>query len=430
MTAEELRNLYGRFEVSGGVFTDTRKPLENGMFFALSGPNFNGNKFAKMAIGLGASVAVIDDPEYVDGEEYLLVDDTLQALQSLAQYHRSQFEGPVLGITGSNGKTTTKELITAVLATRYNLVATIGNLNNHIGVPLTLLRISQKTEMAIIEMGANHLGEIALLSEIAQPTHGIITNIGKAHIEGFGSVEGIMKGKSELYNYLRKNKGVVFVNSNDKVLTELSAKFEERINYPNPEDFSVDTFQGAQPYVKYDSESGHMVTTHLIGEFNFANAAAASCIGKYFDVPVSSIDEAISNYIPELNRSQVIERGSNTIILDAYNANPDSMRAALEMIDSMEGKSKVLILGDMLELGKEAIREHSSLGKRIKQMKLSLTLFCGELVQHTANEIPGAKYFESKDNLADYLRHNPIKDSKILIKASRGIGLETIVDLI
>lgn len=425
-----MHDLYGCFESCESVFTDSRKPIKGGLFFALSGPNFNGNKFAKEALRLGAGFAVIDDRDFQNGDRYLLVDDALEALQMLGKHHRSKFNGPVLAITGSNGKTTTKELVSAVLSSKYDLVATIGNLNNHIGVPLTLLRISSKTELAVVEMGANHIGEIQQLCEIAEPTHGLITNIGKAHIEGFGSVDGIKKGKKELYDYLSATTGLAFVNSMDSVLNDLATMFDKVISYPNAGDFCQVVFEGAQPYVKFKSEPGNVVTTHLIGEYNFMNVAAASCLGKYFDVPISSIERSISMYIPEINRSQVIEKGSNTIILDAYNANPDSMEVALEMLNSLEGNHKVVILGDMLELGDDEENEHLLLGGKINQIEPSLSLFCGRLIRHSADEVSGSVYFDTKSKLVEFLEKNPITDAKILIKASRSIGLETIVDVI
>lgn len=427
MTAEEIHKLYHYFTSSEGVFTDTRSPIDGGIFFALNGPNFNGNKFAETAIELGANTAVIDDAKYQKDDRYLLVRNTLEALQLLAHHHRSKFSGPVIAITGSNGKTTTKELISVILKEKYNLIATEGNLNNHIGVPITLLRISDNTELAIIEMGANHQGEIKRLCEIAEPNHGLITNIGKAHIEGFGSMEGIRKGKGELYDHLLTSNGVVFVNSSDQVLKEMASGFNEPIYYPNSGDFSQDSFESAHPFVIFKNEGGIRVETHLVGDYNFMNVATASCIGKYFEVPLSAIEKAISGYIPKINRSQVIEKGSNTIFLDAYNANPDSMSAALKVIDSLKETKKVVILGDMLELGENEIEEHKELGRKVKMMNVT-SLFCGKLIKHSADEVTSSLYFSSKDKLIEYLRKNSIQDSKILIKASRGIGLETIVD--
>ncbi len=428
MTEQELHKLYDCFESCEEVFTDSRKPIKGGLFFALSGPNFNGNRFARDALRQGAGFAVIDDIGFQESECCILVDDALDALQKLANYHRSKFNGPVLAITGSNGKTTTRELISAVLLTKYNLISTIGNLNNHIGVPLTILSISGKTDFVVIEMGASHIGEIRQLCKIAEPTHGLITNIGKAHMEGFGSIEGVKRGKKELYDYLFETKGIAFINSLDSVLNDMAAMFEEVISYPHAGDFCQDIFVSAQPYVEFKRESGNLVNTHLIGEYNFMNAATASCIGKYFDVPTSSIEEAISTYIPEINRSQVIEKGGNTIILDAYNANPNSMDAALKMLNSLEGNHKVIILGDMLELGDDEVNEHTLLGRKVSTMKPSLSLFCGRLIKHSADENPGSVYFDSKRKLVEFLQNNPITNSKILIKASRGIGLETIVD--
>ncbi len=426
---DQVNTLYDHFITSNGVFTDTRKPIEGGLFFALSGPNFNGNKFAGEALKLGAKTAVIDDANYVRGERYLLVENALEALQELAHHHRTKFNCPVLALTGSNGKTTTKELIAAILRKKYTLIATIGNLNNHIGVPLTLLRITSKSELAVIEMGANHQREIQRLCEIAQPTHGLITNIGKAHIEGFGSQEGISKAKGELYDYLLKTNGVIFVNSNDLVLKEMVSNPDKAIYYPNLGDFSHCELVEANPFVKIKNESGNTIDTHLIGEYNYINAAAAICIGKHFDISMSHAEQAVSGYVPDMNRSQVVEKGSNTIILDAYNANPDSMTAALETLDRMEGKQKVVILGDMLELGEKQIEEHRILGERVALVKPDRAYFCGSLVKNSAEVVPGANYCATKEELVVYLQKDRIINSLILIKASRGMGLETLVEI-
>ena len=424
---ENFDKLYRAFINSTGVFTDTRKPLDQGVFFALSGPNFNGNQYAEVALRSGASIAVVDDEEYVQ-ENCILVEDSLETLQELANHHRNQFDIPVFALTGSNGKTTTKELISAVLSSHYNIISTSGNFNNHIGVPLTLLRIKPETEIAVIEMGANHVGEIGALCKIADPTHGLITNIGKAHLEGFGSYEGILRGKSELYDHLRKKGGQVFINSSDPVLSNMGKRFEAPLYFPNKGDFYHCEMIKSEPFVSIRTD-GREIDTQLIGAYNFTNAAAALCLGKYFQVPVTSAEIAVRDYVPEMNRSQVITKGSNTIILDAYNANPDSMKAALDNLKATDSEQKIVILGDMLELGESTQSEHEELGRQVVAIGPKQALFCGELVKYASEVVPGSKHFPTKGELTNYLKDQSITDSTILIKASRGIGLETIMDV-
>lgn len=422
------QELYNKFTECSGVSTDTRKIVPGTMFFALKGDNFDGNKYASEALTAGANYAVVDDPEMVETEQYLLVDDVLISLQKLAKHHRNTMNIPVIGLTGSNGKTTTKELIGEVLATKFKVVATAGNFNNHIGVPLTLLRMSNETEIVVVEMGANHMGEIAALCNIAQPTHGLITNIGKAHLEGFGSYEGVVRAKSELYHYLIEHQGVVFVNSEDPVLKNMSKRITEPVFYNNQGDYYACNLISANPYVEFETEKGENVQTKLIGTYNFKNIAAALCVGKYFKVEPTVANQAIANYIPANNRSQIIHTNTNQIILDAYNANPISIKAALDNFEAMEHPNKIVILGDMFELGVDTDIEHNHMVEQVEQMALSKSLFCGVASAKAAENHNTTAYFLTKEALTDYLKENPITDSLILIKASRGMGLETLVE--
>lgn len=420
--------LYKKFLESSGVSTDTRKIENNSIFFALKGENFDANNFASDALKDGAKYAVVDDPVVVDGDAYLLVNDVLTALQELASYHRKELGIPIIGLTGSNGKTTTKELIREVLATKFNVSATTGNFNNHIGVPLTLLGMTKNTELGVVEMGANHIGEIAALCEIAQPTHGLITNIGKAHLEGFGSYEGVVRAKSELYHYLIQYEGVVFINSDDPVLTNMSKRTKDPVFYNNAGDFYQCELISANPYVVYTNEGGAKVETKLIGAYNFKNIATALCLGKYFKVDEDLANKAIANYIPENNRSQILNTETNQIILDAYNANPISMKAALDNIAAMDHGNKVVILGDMFELGDDTDLEHENIVKQISGMELSNAILCGKASAKASKNKSSINKFETKAELSGYLKHNPIKDALILIKASRGMGLETLAE--
>jgi len=344
-----IEGLYQYYKRNPSISTDTRKVKENDIFFALKGANFNANEFAEKAIENGASVAVIDNPEFKVDDRYWLVEDSLVALQSLANLHRKQFDIPVIAITGSNGKTTTRELLVCVLRKKYQVHSTQGNLNNHIGVPLSLLKMPLETEIAIIEMGANHLGEIKTLCDISEPNYGLITNIGKAHTEGFGSFEGVVRGKSELYQYLIEEKGKVFINSREQILANMGKRFDAPVLYGSEGDFFFAELFEANPYLKIGVENED-IKTHLIGRYNFDNLITAMALGKYFQVEDSDIREAIASYKPSNNRSQVLEIKTNTIFLDAYNANPSSMEVALENFSVLDGE-KVVILGDMNELG-------------------------------------------------------------------------------
>jgi UDP-N-acetylmuramoyl-tripeptide--D-alanyl-D-alanine ligase len=380
-----------------------------------------------MALEKGAKYAVVDDPGMA-ADNVLVVEDTLQALQELARHHRRRLGIPVIGITGSNGKTTSKELLYAVLSQKFNTLYTQGNLNNHIGVPLTLLRIKPEHEVAIIEMGANHIGEIELLCSIALPTHGLITNIGKAHLEGFGSLEGVARGKSELYVHLLNTGGTAFVNTGNEHLMRMSRRIENKITFPAPGDYYHSQLLEASPYVVYKDEDGEVVHTQLVGSYNYENMAAAACIGKYFGVPLAKANEAIAGYSPVNNRSQVLQKGSNTIILDAYNANPTSMAAAIRNFGSMNAPRKVVILGDMFEMGAESAAEHRALGEVIAGQPFDTVLLCGKDMKHAAAAKAGFLHFETKPELQQWLQQHPVTDSYILVKGSRGMGLETLAE--
>jgi len=426
----DIKNLYQKFCESHLISTDTRKIAPGSIFFALKGDKFNANEFAAEALDKGASYAVVDEEKYSTDGRFILVDNVLDTLQKLARHHRDQLQIPIIGLTGSNGKTTSKELVNAVLSKKFNTFATKGNLNNHIGVPLSILSIDSSAEIAVIEMGANHVGEIALLSSIANPTHGFITNIGKAHIGTFGGFDNIIRGKSELYHHLIQNKGVVFINSQDPILSNMAKRFSKPLFYPAAGDYYSCEFLGAHPYVKFKSESGHEISTQIIGAYNFQNIAVALCIGKYFEVDESKANQAVAEYLPGNMRSQVIEKGTNTIILDAYNANPTSMAAAIQNLAEMKADKKVLILGDMFELEDEAEKEHRALGKLILENGFHEVYLCGKLIQVAKEEFKPARYFVSKEDLIKYLTSHPVHHATILIKASRGIGLESVTEVL
>ena len=426
-----IANLYQHYLKSRKVSTDTRQIDEGSIFFALKGPKFNANEFASDALAKGASFAVIDDERYKADERYILVDDALEVLQKLARYHRDQLTIPVIGLTGSNGKTTTKELINAVLSKKYRILATKGNFNNHIGVPLTVLSIHENDhDMAIIEMGANHVGEIQQLCEIANPTHGLITNIGKAHLEGFGGYEGVIRAKSELYHHLIRTSGTVWINSKNEVLNNMAKRFDNPLFYPAKGDYYHCEFLRASPFVEVKAENGEHIITQLVGKYNFENIAVALCIGKFFNIPEKDANCAVAEYSPQNNRSQIIRKGSNTIILDAYNANPSSMASAIENLAQMEAKYKVAILGDMKELGPESDSEHEKLGAELSGKHLTDIYLCGELIQPAEKHLSKVHYFPTKSDLIEALKTVHFKDTVILVKASRSLGLEDVVEYI
>lgn len=424
-----IEQLYKHYLDSTGVSTDTRSIKKGNLWFALKGPNFNANRFADQALESGASLVVIDDPDYVKDERYFVVEDGLEALQQLGNHHRKQLNIPFIGITGSNGKTTTKELMRDVLAKKYKVHATLGNFNNHIGVPLTLLQIDDSIEVAIIEMGANKVGDIAELCAIADPTHGLITNIGKAHLEGFGGVEGVIRGKSELYHHLIKQEGVIFVNSQSEVLANIAQRrMKLPYYYPAKGDYLHAELLQSHPELKLKSEDGREVTAHLTGAFNFENMCAALCVGKYFEVAADLALEAVASYDPDNNRSQIMEKGSNTILLDAYNANPSSMTVSLNHFAESEGDYKVAILGDMFELGEDAPKEHEAIGKLTADLAFDEVHLCGKLMEFAKLGNPKAHYWSGKEALKAHLENHPLSNANVLIKGSRGMSLETLLE--
>ncbi len=423
--------LYKYFIENPVVCTDTRAIEKGCLFFALKGENFDGNKYASEAIKKGAAFAVVDDESVVLGKQYLLVDNVLLALQKLANYHRKQLNTTIIAITGSNGKTTTKELIATVLLQRYNVCYTIGNLNNHIGVPLTILRFTKETQIAIVEMGANHHNEIAHLCSIAEPNYGIITNIGKAHLEGFGSVEGVLKAKSELYTYLRLNGGKCFVNGSNQQLMQNSEGIE-RITYGNKDQSFMYGELIDNSYflaAKLMFPKGWLYfKTMLVGAYNFENLMAAACVGHYLEVDPLRIKEAIDNYSPSNNRSQLFQVRTNKVILDAYNANPTSMKGALENFKNIKHPNKVVILGDMLELGEYSNIEHKNIIEYLSNFSFCKIYLVGSNFKE-ANELNNINTFLTVGLLQEYLQEQkPIEDSIILIKGSRGTKLETILE--
>jgi len=426
----DIPTLYERFLECGQVSTDTRKILPGSIFFALKGDRFNANEFAESALQKGASYAVIDDPQYANNDRFILAENVLEALQALSRYHRSQLKIPVIGLTGSNGKTTSKELVNAVLSKKYKTYSTKGNLNNHIGVPLTLLSIDSSVEMAVVEMGANHLGEIAFLCSLANPTHGFITNIGKAHVGTFGGFENIIRAKSELYQHLILHDGVVFINSRNSILANMAKRFKSPVLYPAKGDYYHCEFMEANPFVKMRDENNEIIQSKLIGAYNFENIAVALCIGKYFGIDGRLSNSAIAEYEPGNMRSQLIRKQSNTIILDAYNANPSSMQAAIENFSTLAGENKILILGDMFELEAEAEAEHRNIGRLLHEHKFGKVFLCGQLMRFAKQEFPEGMLFENKELLLEELKNKPITKSTILVKASRGIGLEAVMDFI
>lgn len=425
----DTEHLYRLFLESSGVCTDTRKITPNCIFFSLKGENFNGNEYAEEAINKGALLAVIDEEEHHKFPgKMMLVNNTLESLQKLARYHRNQLKTQIIALTGSNGKTTTKELISSVLSEKFNTLATAGNLNNHIGVPLTLLSLTPETEMAVVEMGANHPGEINALCEIADPDYGYITNFGKAHLEGFGSLKGVIKGKTELYRYLKKNDKKVFINGRNETQIAHSEHMERIVFGPDDSDYPVTLLSSkGNLRVKFQDEE---IQSNLSGDYNFENIAAAIAIGTYFKLSGSEIKAGIENYIPKNNRSEIIQKGTNTIILDAYNANPTSMMAALENFKKIDSMNKILILGDMFELGPEAADEHQNIVDFLSEDFPGRTYLVGSNFAQTRTNIPFIEKFETFDDLKQELYDNPPLSAHILIKGSRGMALERVLDLL
>ncbi|MDY0342843.1 MAG: UDP-N-acetylmuramoyl-tripeptide--D-alanyl-D-alanine ligase [Lentimicrobium sp.] len=427
LTPDDL--LYQHFKKHPYISTDSRKVMPGSIFFALKGDNFDGNLYANTALDQGASYAVIDNPEVYRNQFNLLVPDVLKALQALAILYRNSLNIPIIGITGSNGKTTTKELMAAALGRRYPVLATSGNLNNHIGVPLTLLSISPEHKMAVVEMGANHRGEIAHLCQIARPTHGLITNIGKAHLEGFGSAEGVIKAKKELYDHLRNHGGTVFVNADDPLLMNLSQNMH-RITYGQEQNAN---FWGIP---KTESERGleislnndEQIQTQLVGSYNFPNIMAALTIALHFRVERAQAIEALAAYEPRMNRSQLLRTAHNLVLLDAYNANPSSMEVALQHFSTMTGNHKVLLLGDMFELGVSSAAEHDHILNLAVALRVEQIYTAGPLFMQAAQAFPKIKSFGSTESLQQKLSSERLTNKTILIKGSRGMKMEQLIE--
>lgn len=425
-----IDTLYQKFLESSQVSTDTRSLKGGELFFCLSGENFNGNKFATQALEKGAHYVVLDDEKYfTDQSKMILVKDSLRTLQNLASFHRDQLDIPIIGITGTNGKTTTKELLAAVLSSHFNVSYTKGNLNNHIGVPLSLLEVSDKHEMAIIEMGANHLGEIEDLCNIAKPNFGIITNMGHAHLEGFGSYENIKITKLALYHSVAKLRGLVFVNSTDEALMSNSKTIERRTY---GQDDKAETYialrsQSISLEFVWDNET---IKTHLFGHYNLLNAGAAISVGSYFKVPSAKIVKALEDYLPSNNRSQIKEGENNELILDAYNANPDSMRGAIEFFEQVGYDKKMVILGDMLELGDFEADEHIKVLNRLKKYSFTNAILVGNAFFEFAEQYPEFLFFKSSTEAKAYFDTMSFSGYKILLKGSRGIKLEMLKEVL
>jgi UDP-N-acetylmuramoyl-tripeptide--D-alanyl-D-alanine ligase len=427
-----LKELYAIFRDYPSVCTDSRNIIPDSIFLALKGENFDGNRFVKCSLDNGCAFAVSDSPENEGIHGCVIVENVLQTLQDLAEYHRKEYNIPVLAITGTNGKTTTKELVNIVLSKKYKTIYTKGNLNNHIGVPLTLLNINATTEIAIVEMGANHQGEIAKLCKIAHPGFGLITNIGKAHLEGFGSEKSIRKTKGELYDYLEENRGVIFYNSDDLTLTTMAEKTQRTSLVKYGKTVMNATTDSDNIFLGFSTlEPKLIIKTCLVGEYNLNNALTAIAVGRFFDVSVTDIVAAMAEYKPAANRSQLVESSTNTVIMDAYNANPSSMKAAIGNFARLEAENKLLILGDMLELGEDSLSEHQQIIEFIKNYGLWKK---GKviLIGHTFSRLEedGAICFSSKNEAGKYLETQNINSHLILLKGSRGIGLETLLKII
>jgi len=427
MNIQDIHNLFLKCK---SVSIDTRKIEKDAMFFAIKGENFDANTFAASALELGALYVIIDNASYYIDERTLLVENSLETLQELAKFHRAYLKLPIVALTGSNGKTTTKELINVVLSKKYKTKATVGNLNNHIGVPLTLLSFTKETEVGIVEMGANHKKEIEFLCEIAQPDYGYITNFGKAHLEGFGGVEGVIEGKSEMYRYLAENDKLVFVNLEDPIQIEKSKEIKSFTFglHKQEADLNIKTIT-ANPFVaiEYDNFS---IASHLIGLYNANNINAAVAIGHYFKVDIEAVKEAIENYIPENNRSQLLNKGSNQIILDAYNANPSSMAVAIANFLQLVSSNKIMILGDMFELGNESQQEHKIIVDSLSTQDKSMCYLIGKsFYEHKILNV-NIKFFETFDAFAEYLKTIHFSENTILIKGSRGMALERTLEFI
>lgn len=438
-----LDKLYSAYLFSSEVSTDSRKIEKDCIFFALKGDNFNGNKYAKSALENGAAYAVIDEnPDSLSSDNVFIVEDVLNTLQQLSKFHRRNLSIPIIGITGSNGKTTTKELLAAVLNKKYHTYFTKGNLNNHIGVPLSLLSINEKHEIAIIEMGANHQQEIEFLCNLAEPNYGLITNIGKAHLEGFGGVEGIIKGKGELYDYIQKSKGTIFLNVDSEVLNEMAkSRGLSAITYGKHLQANLEgSLESSNPFISFvwnwsfdgiATKSNNPITSQLFGSYNYDNLLAAVCVGNYFEVDEEHINQALSGYQSEMNRSQILEKNGNTIYLDAYNANPTSMKAALESFAQLKtDKKKLLILGDMFELGEASFNEHHEILSILNNLNLTNACLVGKHFYEHKKNFSQFQFFENRESLIKSRKIEALQNFAILIKGSRGVALEKLLDFL
>lgn len=422
MNIEQLYNIYRKHP---SIQTDTRKLQPGDIFFALRGPNFNGNQYAEQALNAGAAFAVIDDAAFhTRPEQMILTNDVLTSLQDLARHHRQQLAIPFIGITGTNGKTTTKEMVRTVLSTAFRTYATVGNLNNHIGVPLTILSIPPDAEMAVIEMGANHRGEIADYCTVALPTHGLITNIGKAHLEGFGSEEGVRLAKGELYDHLRKHNGTAFVCRDYPYLLDMSKGIAKIVTYGQENADHTGRPIAGKAFLEMETAAAGHISTQLVGNYNFPNVMAAIAIGLHFNVPAEKIRSAIETYVPSNNRSQIVQRGSNTFIMDAYNANPSSMQAAISNFAGITANKKVLLLGGMKELGEDSIKEHEAVTELLQRSHWTAVVLVGgdfEKVRHPYIFMPTA------EDAKRWLDQQKFTDAYILVKGSRSVGMEKVL---
>ena len=428
----DITALYQIFLGCTGITTDSRNCPEGSLFIALKGDTFNGNAFAAKALEAGSTYAVVDEAAYAPAGDtrYILVDNCLHTLQQLANYHRRQLGTRIIGITGTNGKTTTKELISAVLSQKYNVLYTLGNLNNPIGVPLTLLRLTTEHELGVVEMGASHPGDIKELVEIAEPDYGIITNVGKAHLEGFGSFEGVIRTKGELYDYLHRSKGKIFIKEENEYLQSI-AKGIEQITYGNGDDaFASGQVVSCDPFLVFNwKQQGklHTVETHMIGSYNLDNVLAAVAVGRFFKIPAERISRAIAAYEPTNNRSQFKKTDNNELIIDAYNANPSSMKVALDNFITMPVQPKAIILGDMRELGPTSDELHAEVVEQIKKGQFDKVFLCGEHFSKVGKEFSP---FATTEAMVEELRKQPLKGYHILIKGSHSMGLEKLADIL
>ena len=423
-------DLYDLFIHNPQITTDSRNCPKGSIFFALKGDKFDGNQYAGKALASGCVYAVIDNPDYYIGERTILVDNVLKTLQQLAHHHRKVLGLPIIGITGTNGKTTTKELLAAVLSTKFNLLYTEGNFNNHIGVPLTLLRLTHDHEMAVIEMGASHPGDIKELVDIVHPNYGIITNVGRAHLEGFGSFEGVIRTKGELYDYIRRSKGKIFIKKENEYLQSI-AKGIEQITYGNGDDaFASGQVVSCDPFLVFNwKQQGklHTVETHMSGSYHLDNVLAAVAVGRFFKIPAERISRAIAAYEPTNNRSQFKKTDNNELIIDAYNANPSSMKVALDNFITMPVQPKAIILGDMRELGPTSDELHAEVVEQIKKGQFDKVFLCGEHFSKVGKEFSP---FATTEAMVEELRKQPLKGYHILIKGSHSMGLEKLADIL